>query len=141
MNVHHITGRLGADPEFKELSNGNSMVKLSVATSKKWTDKEGNKQEKTTWHTVKAWGKQAEVLNQWFKKGSWINLYGPVEVDVVEKEDGTKQYYTSTRVDRFEFVGSKSDDSREARDAQSATHSSGLPNHAPKFDENESVPF
>ena len=74
LNLAIIEGRIGKDIELKQV--GQSVVaKISVATSEKWTDKNtGQKQERTTWHNVEAWGKQAEIISQYFKNASFVIL-------------------------------------------------------------------
>ena len=139
MNVHTITGNLGTDPKHQPLSNGNSVTELSIATTEYWRDKEGERQEKTTWHKVKAFGKVAEVLATNLKKGSAISVSGPHLVDVVEKEDGSgKQYYHYTRVRDFSFHGGASKKEEVSVPQQPAAP---VPNEAPQFNQNEEVPF
>ena len=105
MNVHLLVGRLGADPEFKTLDSGTAVASASLATSEFWMDKEGVRQERTTWHKLEAWGKTAELLSK-AQKGSTISVEGSIKVDVVDKDD-TKVYYTKTKINRMSFVGPK----------------------------------
>ena len=65
-----IVGRLGSDPEVKTVSSGQTVCRLSVATSENWTDRDGQRQERTEWHRVVIWGKMAEVCGQHLSKGS-----------------------------------------------------------------------
>lgn len=128
-NIHIIQGRLGRDPELKDIGNNNHVVNFSVATGKKWTDKEGNKQEKTTWHNCSAFGKQAQAIAMYMKKGSMIFIEGEIQKDTVEKPGGEKVTYVTTRVNRFEFVGSSQTDvSVKPQDVESPA---ALDNHAP----------
>ena len=79
------------------------MTKFSVATSERWKDKQGNKQDKTEWHNCECWGKQGEVIAQYFSKGSQILLDGSVHY---QENDG--KWYTTVKVSSFHFVDSKS---------------------------------
>lgn len=102
LNLAIIEGRIGKDIEIKQV--GQSVVaKISVATSEKWTDKNtGQKQERTTWHNVEAWGKQAEIISQYFKKGDGIGLQGSIQTDEYEK-NGEKRYSTKIKLTSFWF--------------------------------------
>ena len=113
LNLAMIEGRIGKDIEIKQV--GQSVVaKISVATSEKWTDKNtGQKQERTTWHNVEAWGKQAEIISQYFKKGDGIGLQGSIQTDEYEK-NGEKRYSTKIKLTSFWFPVS----SGQAQNAQ-----------------------
>ena len=102
LNLAIIEGRIGKDIEIKQV--GQSVVaKISVATSEKWTDKNtGQKQERTTWHNVEAWGKQAEIISQYFKKGDGIGFQGSIQTDEYEK-NGEKRYSNKIKLTSFWF--------------------------------------
>ena len=99
MNIITLMGRLGKDPETRTVGSTNKTT-ISVATSEKWKDKDGNAQERTEWHTVEAWAKQGEVIANHFKKGDQILLTGQVRYDQHEGK-----WYTHIRMSSFEFVG------------------------------------
>jgi single-strand DNA-binding protein len=110
MNKVILMGNLGQDPEVRTIPNGTSVVSFSVATSRRWNNRDGQKQEETTWHNVEAWGKVGEVIAQYFSKGSKILLDGRLKVDSWEdKETGQKRYKTKVVLENFHFVGSKGD--------------------------------
>ena len=88
-----IVGRLGKEPELKDV--GQSQVcKFSVATSEKWTDKNGQKQERTEWHNIVVWGKLADICGTYLKKGSEVYIEGKLQTESYEK-DGQKKYITN----------------------------------------------
>lgn len=120
LNLAIIEGRIGKDIEIKQV--GQSVVaKISVATSEKWTDKNtGQKQERTTWHNVEAWGKQAEIISQYFKKGDGIGLQGSIQTDEYEK-NGEKRYSTKIKLTSFWFPVS-SGQSQNAQPQQGFTN-------------------
>lgn len=91
-----LKGRLGNNPE-----NKNKVVKFSLATSEKWTDKDGQKQEKTQWHNIVAFGKLGEILEKYLSKGDEVLIIGKVEYS---ENDG--KYYTNIIANEFDFVGS-----------------------------------
>ena len=78
MNKFMIIGRLGKDPEIRTTASGKQLATFSVATSEKYTDKSGNKQESTEWHNVVVWGKLAEICSQYLRKGSQAMFEGKI---------------------------------------------------------------
>lgn len=106
MNKVTLLGRLGSDPELKYTPSGMANAKFSLATSKKWTDKQGQKQEKTAWHNIEVWGKMAEICNQYLAKGRQVLILGEIDYQVWDKPDGTKGYMTKINASEVEFVGS-----------------------------------
>lgn len=86
-----ILGNLGQDPECKKTSGGKSVATLSVATSEKWKDKEGNKQEQTQWHRVVLWEGLADIAEKYLGKGSKVYIEGKLVHRSYEK-DGEKKY-------------------------------------------------
>lgn len=88
-----IVGNLGKDPSMKYLESGDAVVNFSVATSKKWTSKSGDKMEVTTWWNVSSFGKQAEACNNYLKKGSKVQVVGEMEPD--KKTGGPRMYKKS----------------------------------------------
>jgi len=101
MNIITLMGRLGKDPELRKVGSTTKTV-ISVATSEKWKDKDGNAKENTDWHTVESWDKQGEIVAKHFKKGDQILLTGQVRYN----EHGGK-WFTHIRMNSFEFVGGK----------------------------------
>lgn len=120
MSVNRVilVGRLGTDPDSKALDSGTFVCNMSLATSKSWTDKDGAKQEKTEWHRISVWGKQAENCAKYLKKGSQVYVEGEIQTDVYEK-DGEKKYATKIKANNVTFLGGKSD-SAPAQDTSAA---------------------
>ena len=120
LNLAIIEGRIGKDIELKQVGQSD-VAKISVATSEKWTDKNtGQKQERTTWHNVEAWGKQAEIISQYFKKGDGIGLQGSIQTDEYEK-NGEKRYSNKIKLTSFWFPVS-SGQSQNAQPQQGFTN-------------------
>lgn len=107
VNKAILLGRLGKDPELTHTNSGKTVCKFSLATSERWTDQQGQKQESTTWHNIVAWGKQAEVISQYLRKGREVYIEGRIDNRVYDKTDGTKGYISEVVVQSFQFVGSK----------------------------------
>jgi single-strand DNA-binding protein len=99
-----ILGNLGSKPELKNLQDGTAVSNFSVATNKKWTDKSGQKQEKTEWHRVVVWGKQAENCAKYLDKGRTVYVEGELQTRSWEK-DGQKHYTTEVNAQTVQFVG------------------------------------
>lgn len=102
MNRITLLGRIGQDPEIKTVGE-TKVCRFSIATSEKYKNKAGEKVEDTTWHSVEAWGKQAEVIAQYCKKGDQLLVVGQQRH---EKHDD--KFYAKVRLSEFEFVGGKS---------------------------------
>ncbi len=92
LNTVLLFGNLGSDPELRQTTNG-AVLKLSLATSHGWLDKEKQKQEKTTWHRVTVFGPRGEGLAKILQKGSKLLVKGRIETSTYEK-DGQKRYST-----------------------------------------------
>ena len=90
-----LIGNLGADPETRYMPNGNAVANISVATSDAWKDRNtGENQERTEWHRVVFFGKLAEIVGQYLKKGSKIYLEGRLQTRKWQGQDGQDRYNT-----------------------------------------------
>lgn len=107
VNKAIIVGNLGADPEIKEAKNGSTIATISVATSESWTDKQGQKQEKTEWHRVVFFNKTAEIVGKYLNKGSQIYIEGRIQYRQWEAEDGSTRYSTEIMGDKMQMIGAK----------------------------------
>lgn len=107
MNKVIIMGNLGQDPELRYTTGGIGVTKLSVATTKTWTSKSGERQEKTEWHRIVVWGKQAENCAKYLSKGKGVLVEGELETRSWDDQaTGTKRYATEIRAERVTFLGS-----------------------------------
>lgn len=93
LNRMFIVGRLGGDPELKQIS-GKALCKLSVATTEKWM-KDGQPQEKTEWHRIEVWGKQAENCAKFLVKGDRVHVEGKLQTKSWEDANNVTRYTTS----------------------------------------------
>lgn len=100
-----ILGRLGQDPELKYTPSGTAVCNFSLATSESWTDKSGQKQEKTEWHRIVVWGKLAELCNQYLTKGRQAFIEGKLQTRSWEDKDGSKRYATEVLASTVQFIG------------------------------------
>ena len=100
-----LIGRLGADPELKFTPSGRANTNISVATNRRWKNQEGQFQEKTEWHRVVAWGKMAEVVGEYLKKGSNVYIEGRLQTRSWDDDNGVKRYITEIVLEDMEMLG------------------------------------
>ena len=105
-----LVGNLGRDPEIRSTTSGMPVANLSLATNRRWTDKEGNRQEQTEWHRIVCWGRQAEVAGQYLTKGKQIFVEGRLQTrSWDDKNTGEKRYRTEVICDNFQMLGQRGD--------------------------------
>ncbi len=100
-----VVGHLGRDPEMRYTQEGTPVTSFTVATSRKWQDREGGQREETTWFRVTAWGKQAEVCSQYLSKGRLVLVEGSVSVSAWKGRDGEPRATLELRADTVRFLG------------------------------------
>ncbi len=100
-----LIGNLGADPELRYTSGGQAVADLRLATSRKWTAKDGTSKEETEWHRVVVWGKQAESCKEYLSKGRQIYVEGRLQTRQWEDRDGNKRYTTEVVAENVKFLG------------------------------------
>jgi single-strand DNA-binding protein len=100
-----LIGNLGKDPELRYTPSGQPVASFSVATTERWTDKNGQRQDKTEWHNIVAWGKLAELSNQYLKKGRPVYIEGKITTRSWDDRDGNKKYRTEIVANQIQFLG------------------------------------
>jgi len=106
-----LVGRLGKDPELRSIPSGTSVAKFSLATDERFTDKNGDKQERTEWHNIVVWGKLAEICGQYLRKGKLVYIEGSIRTDSWDdKETGVKKYRTEIIANTMQMLDKKGDD-------------------------------
>ncbi|MBI3757595.1 MAG: single-stranded DNA-binding protein [Deltaproteobacteria bacterium] len=101
-----LVGNLGKDPEVRYTPSGQAMARFSIATTDTWTDQGGQRQEKTEWHNIVVWGKQAETCGQYLAKGRQVYLEGSIRSRSYDDKDGNKRSITEVVAQRVQFLGS-----------------------------------
>jgi single-strand DNA-binding protein len=109
LNLAHIIGHLGRDPDVRYTADGTAVANLAVATNETWKDTNGEKQERTEWHRVVLFGKVAEIAAQFLKKGSLVYLQGRLQTRKWAGEDGQDRYTTEILAERMRMLGGKAD--------------------------------
>jgi single-strand DNA-binding protein len=100
-----LVGNLGRDAELRYTPGGSAVATLNLATTEMWNDKQGQRQEKTEWHRVILWGKQAETLQEYLTKGKQIYVEGRLQTRQWDDKDGNKRYTTEIKADRITLLG------------------------------------
>ncbi|MEK7514709.1 MAG: single-stranded DNA-binding protein [Patescibacteria group bacterium] len=103
LNKAILIGNLTRDPEMKSLPSGVKVTSMGVATNRVWKDKDGAKQESTEFHNVVIFGRQAETVAQYLKKGSSVLVEGRIQTRSWDAADGTKKYRTEIVAERVQF--------------------------------------
>ena len=106
-NKVQLIGRLGQDPEVMNFDGGKKKVNFSLATSSHYYDKAGDKVEETQWHKVVAWGKHAETIEKFMRKGQEVAIEGKLSNRSWEDKEGNKKYITEVLVNEFLLLGKK----------------------------------
>jgi single-strand DNA-binding protein len=100
-----LIGNLGKDPEVRYTPSGQAVANFTLATSKTWNDKQGQRQEKTEWHRIVAWGKTAELCGEYLAKGRQVYIEGELETRQWDDRDGNKRYTTEVKAQQVTFLG------------------------------------
>ena len=100
-----LVGNLGKDPEVRYTQTGSAVANFSIATSEQWNDRDGKKQERTEWHNIVVWGKQAEHCGQYLSKGRQVYIEGSIRTRSYDDKSGNKRYITEIVAQRIQFLG------------------------------------
>jgi single-strand DNA-binding protein len=136
-----IVGNLGRDPEMRYMPSGDAIASLAVATSYKSKDKNTGEQKETTeWHRISAFGKLAEIMGQYLKKGSSVYVEGRLQTRKYTDKDGIERYATDIIAENMQMLGGRPDGA--AAPAPAAPRPASTPRPAPQPDFSDAdVPF
>ncbi len=107
LNKAMLIGRLGGDPEIRFTPGGQAVANFRVATSESWINKNGEREERTEWHRIVAWGKLAEIINQYLSKGRQVYLEGRIQTREWEDRDGNKRWTTEIVANQMIMLGGR----------------------------------
>ncbi len=110
VNKVFILGNLGKDPEVKELQSGSKVANLPVATTENYKDRNGERQERTEWHNVDLWNRQAEIAQEYLSKGDTVFIEGTIRTDKWQDQEGNDRYTTKIRGLSMTMLGKRSRD-------------------------------
>jgi len=126
-----LVGNLGRDAELRYTPGGTAVSKFSVATTETWNDKNGQRQERTEWHNIDLWGKQAETLTEYLVKGKQVYVEGRLQTDEYTDKEGVKRKSTRVRSDRVVLLGGGGGGSRSGQVDRGEPMGAGAPHAEP----------
>lgn len=127
VNKAIVIGNLGKDPEVRYAPNGTAVCNLTVATSRKWKDKQGQTQEETEWHRVVIYDKQAEAAGQYLKKGRPVYIEGRLKTRKWQDKEGRDVYTTEIVCESMQFLGGREEGQERQAPAKHAERPSARP--------------
>lgn len=128
-----LVGNVGRDPEVRSTQSGQPVANFSVATTRRWSDKNGQKQEQTEWHSCQAWGKTAELIGQYVTKGRQIYVEGRLQTrSWDDRNNGEKKYKTEIVVESWHLLG---------RDPTAQGAGGREEDAGPAVDDDDDIPF
>ncbi|MFY9819852.1 MAG: single-stranded DNA-binding protein [Thermoanaerobaculia bacterium] len=145
-----LIGNLGRDPEVRSTPSGQPVASFTLATSRRWRDKNNQKQEQTEWHQIVVWGKQAEIAGQYLTKGKQIYIEGRLQTrSWDDKQTGEKKYRTEIVCENFQMLSSRGSGGGDFEShGSSPSAPSSSPSHGPSYDdgglgepEDDDIPF
>ncbi|MFO7813031.1 MAG: single-stranded DNA-binding protein [Pelovirga sp.] len=153
-----LVGNLGKDPELRYTPSGTAVATFSLATTERYKDRDGQRQEKTEWHNIVAWRQLAEICGKFLHKGKQVYIEGKIQTRSYDDRDGNKRYITEIVVDQMQMLGSKDDgqqggggyggqqDRGNASSQRSGQQSSGGSSNKddfeePAFNPDDEIPF
>ncbi len=143
INKAMIIGNLGNDPKISATQTGSLVANLSIATSEKYKDKSGQRQERVEWHRVVAFGRLAEICEQYLKKGDRAYISGRLQTRQWEDQSGAKRYSTEIIARELQMLGGKGKESINTNEqVPSSTTGDSWPEYTPPTTfENDNIPF
>ena len=133
-----LIGNLGGDPEKRVTATGQTVANFNIATTERWNDKAGQRQERTEWHRIVVWGPQAENCATYLSKGRPVYIEGSLRTRQWDDKEGNKRYTTEVVAQRVQFLGSPGDRKGEST---SAAEAPALANSTPFDAGPDDVPF
>lgn len=139
VNKAILIGNLGKDPELRYTPGGAAVCNFPIATTEKWRDQQSNElKERTDWHNIVLWGRQAENAKEYLQKGSPVYIEGRIQTRSYDDKDGNKRWITEIVGQRMQFLGRRSD---SQRDDSSASAPPPEMSAQPISDEDDDLPF
>jgi single-strand DNA-binding protein len=125
-----LVGRLGRDPETRYTGGGQAVANFSVATDESYKDRNGERQKRTEWHKIVVWGKQAEIAQQYLKKGSLIFIEGRIQSREWQDKEGQKRTSFEIVATNFRMLGGRADGAAAAAGAGASRGGDDFENQA-----------
>ena len=135
-----LIGNLGADPELRYTATGTAVANFTLATREAWTSKDGNKEDRTEWHRIVAWGRLGEICGEYLSKGKQVYIEGKIRTRSWEDRDGNKRYTTEILAQTMQMLGPAGERASSEREFGGKDFGSGEPQGSGPFPE-EDIPF
>jgi single-strand DNA-binding protein len=117
LNKVLLIGNVGADPEVRVTPSGVKVAKVSLATNRVWTDRNGQQQEKTEWHRLNFWDRLADIVEQYVHRGDRLYVEGRLEYSQSEDDKGNVRYFTDIRALEMVMLGGQSGPGAQSSDS------------------------
>ena len=140
LNKVMLIGNVGSEPEIRMTPSGSKVAKVSVATNRKFQDRTGQTQEKTDWHRLTFFGKLADIVEQWVKKGDRLYVEGRIEYSQTQDDQGGTRYWTDIVVNEMVMLGAGPGGPSDAG-FRGGPDAPGGPNPSPISDPDDDLPF
>ena len=141
VNKAILIGNLGADPELRYTPGGQAVTTFRLATTERWTGQDGQKNEKTVWHNIVAWGKQAEIVKEYLSKGRQVYVEGRIDNRSYDDKEGNKRYVSEIVALRVQFLGSRGDAPGEPAPAAETPSETPAPAPEGASNDDDDLPF
>ena len=141
MNKIIVIGNLGRDPEMRYTPNGQSVTSFSIASNRKYTTAAGEQREETEWFNVSAWGRHAELCNQYLTKGQQVYVEGRLHSRTYETRDGQTRFVNEINLTDVQFLSRGSDMGGEASGYAPGPGPGGMADEGPPMEDVDDLPF
>jgi single-strand DNA-binding protein len=141
VNKAILIGRLGKDPDLQYTPSGTAVAKFTLATNERWTGQDGQSNERTVWHNIVAWGKQAEIIKEHLSKGRQVYIEGRIDNRTYDDKEGNRRYISEIVVQNFRFLGSRGDAPGEPAPAAETPSETSAPAPEGTSNDDDDLPF
>jgi single-strand DNA-binding protein len=141
LNKVILIGNLGRDPELRYTANGQPVATFTLATTESWTNKSGERDQRTEWHRVVAWGKLAELAGEYLSKGRQVYVEGRLQTREWEDKEGQKRRTTEVNAQQLLFLGRRDGGAPHDSDAGSGGSPAGAPDLGSSGSGDDDIPF
>ncbi len=145
LNKVMLIGNVGNDPEIRATSSGARVAKLSLATNRSWSGRDGQQQEKTEWHRLTFFGRLVDIVEQWVHKGDRLYVEGRIEYSQTQDDQGVVKYWTDIVITEMVMLGSNAGGGSGAGGGAGASYGSGAggpqPDNEPGNEPDDDLPF
>jgi len=141
LNKVMLIGNVGSDPEIRATSSGARVAKVSLATNRSFQDRSGQQQEKTEWHRLTFFGRLADIVEQYVKKGDRLYAEGRLEYSQTQDDKGNTRYWTDIVINEMVMLGSGGSEGGSTFSQESATDSAAPAGSRPLSQPDDDLPF